>query len=113
MLRSLSRKLRLYAKHPLHVLPKRTTVQTDTSIAHRSIRIDKVEASRLRLLASIVANHVIVTLTERGTRLYEAVSGYGLGLTIAKLFAEQHGGQSEIGRSPDLGGFHVVAALPV
>jgi signal transduction histidine kinase len=60
-----------------------------------------------------VADDGIATLTERGTRLDEAVAGHGLGLSIAKLIAEQHGGRIEFGRSLDLGGFRVVVVLPV
>ncbi len=60
-----------------------------------------------------VSDDGIAALSERGTRLDEAVSGYGLGLSIAKLIAEQHGGRIEFGRSRDLGGFRVVVVLPV
>ena len=50
-------------------------------------------------------------LMQRGTRLDEAVSGYGLGLAIAKLIAEQHGGQLTIRKSQALGGFCAEAVL--
>jgi signal transduction histidine kinase len=53
----------------------------------------------------------IATLTQRGTRLDEAVNGHGLGLSIAQLIAEQQGGQLNLRRSNDLGGFCVEALL--
>ena len=55
----------------------------------------------------------IATLTQRGTRLDEAVSGHGLGLPIAQLIVEQYGGQLNMRRSIDLGGFCVEALLHV
>jgi signal transduction histidine kinase len=51
------------------------------------------------------------TLTQRGTRLDEAVSGHGLGLSIAQSIAEQYGGQLILRRSSELGGFCVEAIL--
>ncbi len=51
------------------------------------------------------------TLTQRGTRLDEAVSGHGLGLSIAQSIAEQYGGQLVLRRSSELGGFCVEAIL--
>lgn len=50
-------------------------------------------------------------LTQRGTRLDEAVNGHGLGLPIAQLIAEQYGGQLILHRSNELGGFCVEAIL--
>ena len=55
----------------------------------------------------------IATLTQRGTRLDEAVSGHGLGLPIAQLIVEQYGGQLNMRRSIDLGGFCVEALLHI
>jgi signal transduction histidine kinase len=50
-------------------------------------------------------------LTQRGARLDEAVSGHGLGLSIAQSIAEQYGGQLILRRSDELGGFFVEAIL--
>ena len=54
----------------------------------------------------------IARLTQRGTRLDEAVNGHGLGLSIVQLIAEQHGGQLNLRRSNKLGGFCVETILP-
>jgi signal transduction histidine kinase len=53
----------------------------------------------------------IERLMQRGARLDESVSGHGLGLSIAKLIAEQYGGRLLLSRSKDLGGFWVEAVL--
>ena len=53
------------------------------------------------------------TLTARGTRLDEAVTGYGLGLSIVKCIVEQYKGSIKFGRSFDLKGFRVEVNLPI
>ena len=58
-----------------------------------------------------VSDANIATLTQRGTRLDEAVNGHGLGLSIAQSIAEQYGGQLILRRSGKLGGFCVEAML--
>lgn len=52
------------------------------------------------------------TLTTRGTRFDEAVTGHGLGLSIAEYIVEQYKGSIEFGRSDDLKGFRVAVNLP-
>lgn len=58
-----------------------------------------------------VSDADFATLTQRGTRLDEAVNGHGLGLSIAQLITEQQGGQLILRRSNELGGFCVEAIL--
>jgi signal transduction histidine kinase len=58
-----------------------------------------------------VSDTDFATLTQRGARLDEAVSGHGLGLSIAQSIAEQYGGQLILRRSNELGGFCVEAIL--
>ena len=58
-----------------------------------------------------VSDDDIATLTQRGTRLDEAVNGHGLGLSIAQSIAEQYGGQLILRKSNKLGGFCVAAML--
>ena len=53
----------------------------------------------------------IAKLMQRGTRLDEAVTGHGLGLSIAQLIAEQHGGGLNLRTSNELGGFCVEVIL--
>lgn len=52
-------------------------------------------------------------LTQRGVRLDESVSGYGLGLAICQDIAKLYGGHLVMGRSSTLGGFRVSIGLPL
>ncbi len=58
-----------------------------------------------------VSDAVITQLTQRGKRMDETVTGYGLGLSIAQDIIEQYHGSLEMGRSEMLGGFCVNVTL--
>jgi signal transduction histidine kinase len=60
-----------------------------------------------------VNDAVITQLTQRGKRLDESVTGYGLGLSIAQDIVEQYHGALKMGRSDILGGFCVTATLQI
>jgi signal transduction histidine kinase len=60
-----------------------------------------------------VSNTLVTELTQRGTRLDESVTGYGLGLSIAEDIIQQYHGVLELGQSEELGGFCVTAVLPI
>jgi signal transduction histidine kinase len=52
-----------------------------------------------------VSDADLAKLSQRGTRLDEAVSGHGLGLAIVRSIVGQYGGQLNLQRSAKLGGF--------
>lgn len=54
----------------------------------------------------------LAALTNRGTRLDESSSGYGLGLAIVFEIVDQYQGQLTLDRSPELGGFQAAVWLP-
>jgi signal transduction histidine kinase len=60
-----------------------------------------------------VSDALVTQLTQRGKRLDESVSGYGLGLSIAQDIIEQYQGLLKLGRSEKLRGFCVTATLPI
>ncbi|MCC7219682.1 MAG: sensor histidine kinase [Candidatus Contendobacter sp.] len=51
-------------------------------------------------------------LRQRGARIDESRTGYGLGLAIAADIVSQYGGVLRLGRSKDLGGFLAEATMP-
>jgi signal transduction histidine kinase len=51
-------------------------------------------------------------ISDRGMRLDESVTGYGLGLAIARDIVDTYGGQLIFGRSLTLGGFSAKVVLP-
>lgn len=60
-----------------------------------------------------VSDALITQLAQRGKRLDESVTGYGLGLSIAQDIIEHYHGSLELGRSESLGGFCVVASISI
>ena len=58
------------------------------------------------------SNSDLAALTRRGVRLDEAVSGHGLGLSIAQEIVDLYGGGLTLGRSDSLGGFQARVTLP-
>ena len=76
-----------------------------------SIEIDQLIRLRVEDDGLGVSEKALASLVQRGTRLDETVNGHGLGLAIAQLITEQHGGQLILGRSTALDGFCATALL--
>ncbi|MGJ0491931.1 ATP-binding protein [Methylobacter sp.] len=55
----------------------------------------------------------MIDLAQQNIVLDQATSGYLLGLTTARLIAQQHGGQLKLRQSDDLGGYCVEVVLPL
>ncbi|MDH5302092.1 MAG: sensor histidine kinase [Gammaproteobacteria bacterium] len=60
-----------------------------------------------------VDEQAIAHLQQRGVRVDESIAGHGLGLAIVSDSVASYGGQLQLGRSVDLGGFSVKVCLPV
>ncbi|MEF3076929.1 sensor histidine kinase [Methylobacter sp. Wu1] len=78
-----------------------------------SVEIDESIHLRIEDDGPGISETGLIDLAQQNIVLDQATSGYLLGLTTARLIAQQHSGQLKLSQSNDLGGYCVEVVLPL